>query len=363
MAVVTRVWSSLAIVPFLFVSTVGGARAACSSEPFSANLGSQSSFMSIAALSPMDAWAVGSMQAGAGTLPVAERWDGATWSFAPVASQSPGALTSVTTLGPDDAWAVGYDDSGALIERWNGATWNRLAAPPGADSLAGVGAGSPADVWAVGSAHAIDTSPAALHWNGVRWSNAPTARVRAGSASLLGVAVAGAADVWAVGSSIGSGLTEHWNGTSWSVVTSPVLTDGSLQAVAANASEAWAVGQQVRDGRYEPVVEHWNGRAWSVVPTSAPVGAGAVLYGVALDATGAWAVGASVRPGGDVTAADAPLLMRYSAGGWTMADSRGSGDLFAVATVPGRSTAWVVGQNLNAVASAGACLALEPPPR
>jgi hypothetical protein len=226
-----------------------------------------------------------------------------------------------------------------------------------------VAARSAADVWAVGSVHAIETSPVALHWDGARWTNVPTARVRDGSASLLGVATVGVTDAWAVGASNGSGLIEHWNGTSWSVVASPVLTDGSLQAVAANASEAWAVGQQVRDGHYQPVVEHWDGRAWNAVPTSAPAGAGAVLYGVALDATGAWAVGASVRPGGDVTAADAPLLMRYSAGSWTMAENRGSGDLFAVATVPGRSTAWVVGQNLNAAASAGACLALEPPPQ
>ncbi len=85
-------------------------------------------------------------------------------------------------------------------------------------------------------------------------------------------------------------------------------------------------------------------------------------YGVALDATGASVVGASVRSG-DVAADDAPLLMRYAGGSWTMADSRGSSaDLFSVATVPGRSTAWVVGQNPNASAGADACLALEPPP-
>jgi hypothetical protein len=128
-----------------------------------------------------------------------EHWDGTSWSFAPVASQSPGALTSVAALGSNDAWAVGYDDAGALIERWNGATWNRLAVPLGADGLAGVAARSPADVWAVGSAHSIATNPVALHWDGVRWSNVPTARVRGRSASLLGVAIAGATDVWAVG--------------------------------------------------------------------------------------------------------------------------------------------------------------------
>jgi hypothetical protein len=360
MAVVARLWSSLAIVLFAFASTVAGARAACSSEALSAaDLGPQSTFTSVAASSAEDAWAVGSTQAG--TVPIAEHWDGATWSFAPFTAPSTGALTSVAALGPGDVWAVGYDGSGALIERWNGAKWSRLTPPAGADGLAGVAARSITDVWAVGSSHWIDTSPAVLHWDGARWSNVPTARLRGGPSSLLGVAMAGPTDVWAVGTSNGSGLTEHWSGTSWSVVPSPVLVDGSLQAVAANESEAWAVGQQALGGRYQPLVEHWTGRAWNVVPVPDPSRGGAVLYGVALDPTGAWVVGASVRSG--IAASDAPLLMRYAGGTWTVADNRGSSaDLFAVATLPGRSTAWVAGQNLNASAGADACLALEQPP-
>ena len=47
-------------------------------------------------------------------------------------------------------------------------------------------------------------------------------------------------DVWAVG--VGP-ITEHWNGTAWSVVPSPNVTNGKLLGVAAvSTNDVWAVG-------------------------------------------------------------------------------------------------------------------------
>src|ERR1700733_2128881 len=80
-------------------------------------------------------------------------------------------------------------------------------------------------------------------------------------------------DAWAVGQQFGAAgqtpppVTYHWNGTAWSLVTTPSLgVNASLMGVSAStASDAWAVGFSVL-GRHQDstLLEHWNGNAWSV---------------------------------------------------------------------------------------------------
>jgi hypothetical protein len=70
--------------------------------------------------------------------------------------------------------------------------------------------------------------------------------------TLTGVAARSATDIWAVGFRqdrsgaipIGRTLTEHWNGSAWSVVASPNVgsNDNLLNAVAAVPGDVWAVG-------------------------------------------------------------------------------------------------------------------------
>src|SRR6266567_4147557 len=70
---------------------------------------------------------------------------------------------------------------------------------------------------------------------------------------LFGVASISATDIWAVGAffnttnNVTQTLIEQWNGTSWSVVTSPnpSSTTNLLEAAAADKSsgQAWAVGE------------------------------------------------------------------------------------------------------------------------
>jgi hypothetical protein len=92
------------------------------------------------------------------------------------------------------------------------------------------------------------------HWDGTLWSivSSPSA-TSANDNALYGVACAAASDCWAVGGNFGSPyrtLIEHWDGNLWSIVTSPNLTgsvygnsDNRLWSVAcASASECWAVG-------------------------------------------------------------------------------------------------------------------------
>src|SRR5205823_1593623 len=94
---------------------------------------------------------------------------------------------------------------------------------------------------------------------------------------LGGVAAVSANDVWAVGnyrddSNNSQTLTEHWNGSTWSIVPSPNrgTNNNYLKSVAATASnDVWAVGfqfdydQVITNSR--TLIEHWNGSTWSIV--------------------------------------------------------------------------------------------------
>src|SRR5947209_3425687 len=127
----------------------------------------------------------------------------------------------------------------------SGGTWSVVPGvnPPGDDTLFAVAAVSAHDVWAVGSANQHSSMPRTLteHWNGTNWS--VIASPNPGNVSfnkLLGVTAISTSNVWAVGyyqsdSGAVQTLVEHWNGTSWSLVASPnsASTINQLFAVAA----------------------------------------------------------------------------------------------------------------------------------
>ena len=118
--------------------------------------------------------------------------------------------------------------------------------------------------------------------------------------ALFGVAAASATNAWAVGTTStdfdarhGAALIEHWNGSTWTQLPSPVGTGSQLSAVTArSANDAWAVGAVANAGFVtKPLILHWNGHAWKRVASPAP-GHGSGLGGVtALSAHNAWAVG------------------------------------------------------------------------
>ena len=114
-----------------------------------------------------------------------------------------------------------------------------------------------------------------------------------GGGELTGVAAAASNDVWAVGEkNVGSSfntLIEHWDGTSWSVVSSPSLPNGDLlnAVTAVSSNDVWAAGSA--NNFSGSLIEHFNGTSWSVV--SSPAGAGPI-NGISADASNdVWAVG------------------------------------------------------------------------
>ena len=186
------------------------------------------------------------------------------------------------------------------------APWTVVPSPsPGAlgNELNGVASVSAKDVWAVGSFVVQGFGPAqtlTLHWNGTSWSVVSSPNASTGFNSLAAAAMVSANDVWAVGrflsaTGVGQTLIEQWNGTSWSVVASPnVGTDNGLKGVAiVSATDIWAVGFTITNGVNQTLIEQWNGTSWSVVKSPNPSASFNTLNGAAADKSSgqAWAVG------------------------------------------------------------------------
>ncbi len=124
--------------------------------------------------------------------------------------------------------------------------------PGQSNQLSGVYARSANDVWAVGEYSSSSTPLATLilHWNGTKWAQVPSPNPGAPGNELNAVSADSATDAWAVGTILASGgvtdtLILHWNGTSWSQVSSPTPANSYLNLAgvsAISASDAWAVG-------------------------------------------------------------------------------------------------------------------------
>jgi hypothetical protein len=263
----------------------------------------------VAAVSGSDVWAVGYYHGGTANLTVAEHWNGSVWSVVPTPNVGTreNYLDGVAAISGGDVWAVGeYLTSGnyqTLIEHWNGSSWS-LSPSPNVNTddnlLNSVVAISGSDIWAVG--HFVTSGihgTLTEHWNGSVWSIVSSPNMGPSDNKLYSIAAVGSSDVWAVGAyftpiyDVGHTLTEHWNGTAWSIVPSPNVdpNDNGLNGVAAvGSTNVWAVGQHGNGSG--TLVEHWNGSAWSVVPSPDLGVNGTGLGGVdAVTGGDIWAVG------------------------------------------------------------------------
>jgi hypothetical protein len=272
----------------------------------SQNVGPNDNTLSaIAAIAPDDVWAVGYYSDTGRYKTLTQHWDGSVWSVVP--SPNPGTYNNILRGGAasasSDVWAVGdYNFTPAhptrhlLTMRWDGAQWNVVSNPdPGGNydnALNSVKAFAANSAVAVGFYRRYAFLDLRMHWSGA-WSESSTPTVYLGNlASVYGRA---ANDVWAVGTSPNSSgyaqpLTEHFDGNTWSVVSSPALPDNSyLYGVSvASTNDVWAVGATYTNQNPHSVLEHWDGTAWSLVPAP-DVGR---LSGVkAIAANDVWAIG------------------------------------------------------------------------
>jgi hypothetical protein len=232
-----------------------------------------------------------------------------------VPSPSSGQLYGVAALAANNVWAVGsfagVSTNGyqTLIEHWNGTSWSIVPSPgAGSGQLYGVTALAANNIWAVGNVAGTNAIQTLIeHWNGSSWSVVSSSGPGLATNTLNGVAAISANNIWAVGDDSNSTgpsapfapLVEHWNGSSWSVVTSPMQgTSDFLRGIAAvSASNLWAVGDYRSgidpEGPYFTLIEHWNGTSWKVVKSPSPGSVESVLWAAARVPTtrSVWAVG------------------------------------------------------------------------
>lgn len=248
--------------------------------------------MSVAAISKNDVWAVGYYYEGSSVRALIEHWNGTSWSVVPspyVSGQE--TLYGVTAIASNNVWAVGYSNVNTLILHWDGISWSVVPSPnPGlyANSLFEVRAVNANDVWAVGNKTDCQTCPVHTlteHWDGTSWSVVPSPNVGVLTNSLTGIAAISSNNVWAGGQyshcdapCLKSTLTMRWNGTAWTVVPSPSVGAGSnyinrMSAVPSVSAvpKVWAVGFYYDGGEYagneRTLALYWNGSVWSIVPT------------------------------------------------------------------------------------------------
>jgi hypothetical protein len=291
----------------------------------SGSLGTQ--LLAVACPSVKSCIAVGQNTGSSGpSVVLAERWNGSTWAIMTVPNPSDATLgsslsgisctsaTSCTVVGNQDT----NDGQHPLAEHWNGSTWTIQATPipSGSDEsqLDAVSCGSATSCAAVG----VFSGPSYLvllaeHWNGSTWTiqttpNPAGANPDSGSVSFLtSVSCNSATSCTALGfadRTAGTAeqvLAEHWNGSTWTIQTTPDPAGAdqddltAVSCVSATACTATGIAGSTADTNSSTLAERWNGSTWTIQATPDPADASAsALYGVAcVSTTTCIAVGSS----------------------------------------------------------------------
>lgn len=335
------------------------------------------------ALAPIaadDIWVVGNSAPAISADIATAHWDGSNWTLLPTPQPGtgPNELNGADGVASDDVWAVGaYAATSAgryktLVEHWDGSRWHVVASPnAGTDAakntLTSVNALSRTSAWAVGS-YRIPASPGTdsvrktliERWDGTSWSVVSSPNPAPLGNSLLGVAAAGPNDVWAVGWKLGDrglqSLILHYDGTAWTEeaagptvgTEANVLTDVS----AVGANDIWAAGYYDDGAQRKTLTLHYDGSGWSSVPSVSGGDGVSILHGISASSpTDAWAVGFEYRAslGRYVTS-----TQHWDGSTWSAVPSAISdkavyeGAMYAVAKVPGSSEVWAIGQPQDA---------------
>jgi hypothetical protein len=147
---------------------------------------------------------------------------------------------------PDDVWAVG--DSGLALH-FDGVRWTQAQTPATAaiEMLGGLTVISSREAWATGSRGSL------LHWDGTSWASVPSARPP--NTVLVDVWGAATDDVWAAT----TGHLLHYDGTQWSEYAFPEPAYFA-RIHGTSPQDVWLVAADTQ-------VWHWDGIAWTRRPS------------------------------------------------------------------------------------------------
>lgn len=169
-----------------------------------------------------------------------------------------------------------------LAEHWNGTTWAIQTVPVPAGStgstLNGVSCTLANACTAVGYYYASGAAlTLAQTWNGTIWTVQPTANPAGSPVSVLtgvwctAATACTAAGTYESGPSTYLTLAEAWNGSTWPIqaTANPSATGSYLQGVSClSATACTAVGQyQDSSGTFLTLAEMWNGTSWTLQTT------------------------------------------------------------------------------------------------
>jgi hypothetical protein len=239
--------------------------------------------------------AVGTQTTGWPPSTLAERWDGGAWDDQ--ATPDPGgggnlSLNGVSCYAANGCVSAGwYSQSGRVLplaQTWNGSTWSSMSVPtpsgtPASTMLLDVACTAASSCFAVGSSSASGNFALVEHWNGSAWS-LQTAPLPSGAVggTLRGISCTSASACTAVGTYqtdpgwISHPLVLRWNGSAWSVQLSAPpagATKATIDDVSCySASGCVAVGDQSTSSGWLPLAMRWDGSSWTVETAARPAG-------------------------------------------------------------------------------------------
>ena len=216
----------------------------------------------ISASSSSDVWAVGTYRSGGQDYALAIHYNGSYFDYTTVNDNILGHFNSVVDIEPNDVWAAGSvfngDANQPLLAHWNGSAWTVIDNPPTYDpfvnhEIRGMVAFASNNIWAVGSYNLTSsrTQTLILHYDGTTWSIVSSPNATTTSNDLNSISGGNPNDIWAVGSyrtatsPLRLTLAMHWNGTAWTIVSSPNASAASsvLAGVAyGGPNDVYAVG-------------------------------------------------------------------------------------------------------------------------
>jgi hypothetical protein len=256
----------------------------------SPNSGSRDNYLSgLSCSSPSFCAAVGQHDGANGNpQPLNESWNGAQWALGTSPTPAPPAfndLRSVSCTSAAFCAAVGshYTGSGmtTLAERWNGTAWAVVSSPnppgPVYNNLYGVSCTGPTSCMAAGyGTNGYEDRTLTERWDGTRWtvvSSPDTSPTQYDDLLGIGCVPSFCAAAGYYYGRVAETLVEHWNGASWRIVSSPNAPrpDSSLGAVScATSSLCMAVGYSSFEPGNNTLVIKWNGTTWNLMTSPNP---------------------------------------------------------------------------------------------
>ena len=232
---------------------------------------------------------------------------------------------------PDTCFAVGsYETSStssvALVEAWNGNSWTieQTPTPPGTSSVLSAVSCASSEYCAAAGYYVLDSDTFAFTevWNGSAWSVDTVPMPAEGyDSELFGVSCTSQTACTAVGeytqSSMLAALIERWNGSQWTLQSTPAI-DGYLAGVSCpTTTYCIAVGNSYSyPSGISVLVEAWNGTKWKIETTPSIVDTDfAQLYGAECQSsTTCTAVGAyfDVESGRSVSLAESTQASKWA---------------------------------------------------